>query len=176
LRPSASVADVVTHLPAGAEHVKDSFACLDLAPEGFGVLFDAHWIVHRSPRSATLTLDWSPVDSASELDDWLGTAGLEGIIRADLVGEATIRIVAARQRDRGPILAGAILNGTGRVVGVSNVFIEEPDAVAVWRDLQAIAATAFPGRAIVGYERGDDLAYAIQSGFSPLRPLRVWGR
>ena len=56
LRPSACVADVVRHLPAGAEHIKDSFACLDLAREGFGVLFDTHWIVHRSPRSESLAL------------------------------------------------------------------------------------------------------------------------
>jgi hypothetical protein len=174
LRPSASVADAVTHLPSGAEFIKDSFACLDLAPEGFGVLSAAQWIAHRSPRCAAPALVWTPVDSASELDDWVTAGGLEGIIRADLVAEATIRIVAARHGDRGPIVAGTIPNATGRVVGVSNVFGEQPDAMAVWRDLQGIAAMAFPGRPIVGYEHGEDLAYAIQSGFSPLHPLRIW--
>jgi hypothetical protein len=51
LRAIAAVADVFTHLPAAADHIKDSFACLDLAPEGFDVLFDAHWIV--SPLTAS---------------------------------------------------------------------------------------------------------------------------
>jgi hypothetical protein len=176
LRPGASSTNVVTHMPPRAESVKDSFACLDLAPEGFGVLFDARWIVHRSPRSAAPALVWTPVDSAGELDDWTTAAGLEGIIRADLVAEPTIRIFAGRHSDRGPIVAGAIANATGRVVGVSNVFSEQPDAKAVWRDLQGIAAIAFPGRHIVGYEHGDDLAHAVESGFSPLQPLRIWYR
>jgi hypothetical protein len=176
LRPSASVADVVTHMPPGAESIKDSFACLDLAPEGFGVLFDAHWIVHRSPRSAAPALVWTPVDRAGEFDDWTRAAGLEGIIRADLLAEPVIRIFAGRHSDRGPIVAGAIANATGRVVGVSNVFSEQADAKAVWRDLQGIVAMGFPGRPIVGYEHGDDLAHAIESGFSPLQPLRIWYR
>jgi hypothetical protein len=62
------------------------------------------------------------------------------------------------------------------VVGVSNVFGEPPDASAVWRDLQSVAAMAFPGRAIVGYERGDGLAHAVESGFSSLQSLRIWSR
>ena len=163
-------------MPSGAESIKDSFACLDLAPEGFGILFDAHWIVHRSLRPAAPALVWTPVNSAGELDDWTREAGLEGIIRADLVAEPRIRIFASRHRDRGLIVAGAIANATDRVVGVSNVFSERPDAKVVWRDLQGIAATAFPGRPIVGYEHGDDLAHAIETGFSPLQPLRIWYR
>jgi hypothetical protein len=176
LRPSASVADVVTHLAADAEHVKDSFACLDLAPEGFGVLFDAHWFVHRAPRSAALELVWTAVDSAGELDDWMWAAGLEGILRAELFADPANRVFAGRHTDRAPIVAGAILNATGRVVGVSNVFSEPPDAMAVWRDLQGVAAMAFPSRTIVGYESGDRLAHAIESGFSALQPLRIWRR
>jgi hypothetical protein len=176
LRPGASVADVLTHMPPNAQSIKDSFACLDLAPEGFDVLFDAHWIVHHASRSASPLLVWTRVDSAGELDEWTRAAGLEGIIRAELVGEPTIRIFAGRHSAHGPIVAGAIANGTGRVVGVSNVFSGQPDAKAVWRDLPRIAAMAFPGRAIVGYEHGGDLAHAIENGFSPLQPLRIWYR
>ena len=176
LRPGASVADVLTRLPPNAESIKDSFACLDLAPEGFDVLFEAHWILHPASRSASPALVWTPVNSAGELDDWTRAAGLEGIIRAELVGEPTIRIFAGRHSDHGPIVAGAIANETGRVVGVSNVFSGQPDAKAVWRDLPRIAAMAFPRRAIVGYEHGGGLAHAVQNGFSPLQPLRIWYR
>jgi hypothetical protein len=152
----------VTHLPAGAASVKDSFACLDLTPDGFDGLFDAQWFVHHAPCSAARALIWTPVAGAGELEDWTSAARLKGIIRADLIADAAIRVFAGRRRARGPVVAGAILNATGRVVGVSNVFSEQPDAAAVSRDLPGIAAGAFPGRAIVGYEQhGDDLAHAI---------------
>jgi hypothetical protein len=163
-------------MPPGAESIKDSFASVDLAPEGFGVLFDARWIVHPSPRSAAPALVWTPVDSAAGLDDWTRAAQLERIIRADLVAEPNIRIFAGRYSDRGPIVAGAIASATGHVVGISNVFSKPSDAKAVWQDIQAIAARVFPARPIVGYGHGDDLAHALESGFSPLQPLRIWYR
>ena len=176
LRADASVAQVVAHMPSRTASIKDSFACLDLVPEGFSVLFDARWIVHRSPRAAARALVWTAVDSAGEIDAWARAAGLEGIIRAELLADSAIRVLAGRHRNRGPIIAGAVAIATGRVVGVSNVFSVQPDGGAVWRDIQAVAATAFPARSIVGYERGDALTHAIGSGFSPLRPLRVWYR
>ncbi len=166
LRPGAAVADVLAHAPAS---VKDSFACLDLAPAGFSVLFAAHWLVHRSPRPAATSLAWSPV---SALGEWTAAAGLEGIIRAPLLDDPGIRILAARRAEGGPIAAGAILNATGQVVGVSNVF-GDPET---WRDLPAVAAAAFPGRPLVGYEHGDSLAGAVAAGFAPVHPLRVWSR
>jgi hypothetical protein len=176
IRPDIAAADVMTHLPSAADFVKDSFACLELTAEGFGVLFDARWIVHRSPRSAASALVWTAVDGADELDDWTSAAALDGIIRADLLAEPSIRIFAGRRSNDAAIDAGAIANVTGEVVGLSNVFSDDQDAHAVWRDLQGVVATGFPGRAIVAYERGDDLASAIASGFTPLDPLRVWHR
>jgi hypothetical protein len=176
LRPDISAADVMTHLPFAAESVKDSFACLDLDAEGFGVVFDARWIVHRSPCSAATALVWTAVDGAGELDDWTAAAALDGIICADLLAEPSIRILAGRRDNDAPIDAGAIANLTGEVVGLSNVFSRDEDAHAVWRDLQAVLATEFARHAIVGYEGGADLASAIASGFAPLDPLRVWHR
>lgn len=93
-----------------------------------------------------------------------------------MLADSAIRVLAGRHSNRGPIVAGAVAIATGRVVGVSNVFSVQFDGEAVWRDIQAVAATAFSARPIVGYERGDALTHAIGSGFSPLRPLRVWYR
>jgi hypothetical protein len=173
LTPGASVADLVAHLP-GAESVKDSFACLDLEPEGFGVLFDACWIAQRTPRLAAPTLLWTPVGDAGELDEWTAAAELEGILRAELLADPGNRIFAARGGAGEPIVAGVIANATGRVVGVSNVFTEEPEVV--WGELQGVVARAFPDRELVGYEHGDALEHAIASGFSAIRPLRIWWR
>ncbi len=176
LRPGASVARVLAQMPSRTESIKDSFACLDLAPEGFSVLMDARWIVHRSPRAAATALVWRAVERADELDDWARAAGLECIIRAELLADSAIRVLAGRDSKRGPIVAGAIANATGRVVGLSNVFSDESDGETVWGDVQAVTAVAFPARPIVGYERGDALTHALASGFSPLRALRVWYR
>jgi hypothetical protein len=162
-------ADVLEHLPPGAGGVKDSFACLDLAPEGFRVLFDASWIVHRAPRRAAPALRWAPV--GDDLDEWTEAAGLEGIIRAELLADPTVRIFAGWHDE---IVAGAIANATGSVVGLSNVFGEQPELV--WEDVQGVVATTFPGRPIVGYEHGDTLAHALASGFSEIQPLRIWVR
>jgi hypothetical protein len=167
-------ADVLGHLPEAASGVKDSFACLDLAPAGFRVLFDASWILQRSPRIATPTLRWSPVGDADELRGWTRAAELEGIIRAELLADPAVRIFAGRNDERGPIVAGVIANATGSVVGVSNVFGEEPQVV--WHDLQGVVAAAFPGRPLVGYEHGDPLGHAGEAGFSAIGPLRIWVR
>jgi hypothetical protein len=163
LRPSAAVEDVLAHAPGS---VKDSFARLDLP--GYEVLFEARWLVHRSPLAGETSLVWSAV---SAVEEWASAAGLDGIILPSLLDDPDVRLMAARQRDGGPIAAGAILNATGDVVGLSNVFGE-----VLWRDLPAVAAAVFPGRPIVGYERGDALGEAVAAGFAPLHPLRVWVR
>ena len=111
-----------------------------------------------------------------ELDEWTAAAGLEGILRPELLTDPGNRIFAGRDGEGEPIVAGVIANATGRVVGVSNVFTEGPGEEVIWRDLQGVIAGAFPGRELVGYEHGDPLAYAIASGFSPIQPLRIWWR
>jgi hypothetical protein len=163
LRPSAAAEDVLAHAPGS---VKDSFACLGLP--GYEVLFEAQWLVHRSPLPGETTLAWSPV---SAVDEWAAAAGLEGIILPPLLDDQDVRLMAGRRGQAGPIAAGAILNATGDVVGLSNVFGD-----VQWRDLPAVAAAVFPGRPIVGYEHGDALDDAVAAGFEPLHPLRVWVR
>jgi hypothetical protein len=163
LQASAAVEDVLAHAPGS---VKDSFACLELP--GHQLLFEAQWLVHRSPRAGQTALVWSPVPA---LDEWASAAGLEGIVLPSLLGDTGVRLMAGRRREAGPIAAGAILNATGEVTGLSNVFGD-----VEWRDLPAVAAACFPGRPIVGYEHGDALADAVEAGFEPLHPLRVWVR
>jgi hypothetical protein len=165
LQPSAAVEDVLAHAPGS---VKDSFACLDLAPAGYEVLFAAQWLVHPAPRPDEISLTWSAV---STVEEWAAAAGLEGIILPPLLDDPDIRVMAGRHGDAGPIAAGAILNATGDVVGLSNVFGD-----VQWRELPAVGAAIFPGRPIVGYEHGDALADTVAAGFAPLHPLRIWVR
>ncbi len=88
-----------------------------------------------------------------------------------------MRILAAS--DNAVVLAGVVLNRSGSVVGVSNLFTSaagraaaEPGAI--WGDVVAVAATLFPGSPLVGYEKADDLGPAVDAGFRTVGPLRVW--
>jgi hypothetical protein len=159
--------------------VKDSFAVLDLAPAGFGLLFEAQWI-HRpagepegrgaGPGAA---LEWSAVTTAEGLAAWEAAwdeaTGLFGpaLLREDIA-------FFAGRRD-GRIVAGAAANAAGGAVGLSNLFARDPaDTDAAWAGAVAAVAARWPELPVVGYESGDDLDAAVRAGFTPLGPLRVW--
>ena len=72
------------------------------------------------------------------------------------------------------MVAGAILNRTGVVVGLSNLFIPDGDAAHWWASCVAASQNLFPELPLVGYERGQDLIDAQQCGFEALGPLRIW--
>lgn len=185
LSTEASGEALLTSIDTGAPgcSVKDSFALLDLAPDGFEVLFDAQWIHCPAPAPAPAdapapSLAWSRVGSADELEAWETAWGGEestGLFRPALL-TADTAFFAGRDPD-GRILAGAVANRTGEVVGISNVFTADgtPDDAA-WTGSLASIAGLWPGRDIVGYESGDDLDTAVRHGFRPVGPLRVWLR
>ncbi len=79
----------------------------------------------------------------------------------------------AAYRDQ-QVVAGAIANRSGDVVGVSNVFAHT-DAERSWAGCLTTIIDAFPGLPLVGYERGDELVIAQGLGFEAVGPLRVWG-
>ena len=144
--------------------IKDSFATLDLAALGFDLLFEAQWIrKDAAPDLATHSrLRWTRTTEGNEL------------LPAALFADPDIAMFTG-SRD-GEVVAGGIANRTKGVVGLSNVFAQGGDAVAVWTDIAALATVAFPGLPLVGYETGADLAAAVDSGFEVGDPLRVWAR
>lgn len=174
---AALVAAIDTGSPGCS--VKDSFASLDLGPEGFEVLFEAQWI-HRpagpAPLPAGPSPQWSEVAGADGLAEWeaawSGEGKASGLFRPELLtGEA----VFLAGRTGGRIVAGAVANRSGSVVGVSNLFAHQDTAVAAtWAGTLAAVAARWPGLPVVGYESGDDLDAALRAGFTALGPLRVW--
>ena len=72
--------------------------------------------------------------------------------------------------------ASFVLNRSGGVVGVSNVFAGSADLVTVWSDLIVVAASIYPRFNLVGYELGADLQAALIAGLAGIGPLRVWMR
>jgi hypothetical protein len=72
------------------------------------------------------------------------------------------------------VVAGAILNCSATVVGVSNVFVGPGADLDPWPGCLALAAELFPGNPVVGYESGDSLLRAERNGFQTAGRLRVW--
>lgn len=177
---------VAAGLPDGWA-IKDSYAALDLAPLGFGELFAATWIGlapdQPLPDSAG-ELRWSTVGDAATLARWeaawRGEPGnsaaspSERVFRPVLLHDAAIRIIAGWRGDA--IVAGAIANQSGAVVGVSNLFLPADQSTAIRAGAVAAVRAQFPGLALVGYEAGDDLAAMREVGFAELGPLRIWLR
>jgi hypothetical protein len=186
---AGGAADQLAHverLAAGraAFSVKDSFAALDLRPLGFDVLFTATWLWRPAEMAAPVVPPgwaWSQVEDEEALRRWeaVWAGGHAGdalpaarIFRPALLGEPGVALLAGRHD--GAFVAVAAANLTDGVVGLSNVFAPAGPAVACWAGAVACAGRLFPGRALVGYERGDDLALARSVGFEPVGELRVW--
>ncbi|MEV7327930.1 hypothetical protein [Micromonospora sp. NPDC093244] len=168
LRPGVDPDALLDRIEGGAgASVKDSFADLDLSGHGFEVLFDAQWI-HRPPADGPAGTPLAPVDTAQRLAAWAAAHGGGELFRPRLLTNPRVRVLA-RYDERGAVTGGAVVSGEG-VVGVSNVFTRTGDPADIWRGVLA----TLPGVALVGYESGMDLALAVEAGFAPLGPLRVW--
>lgn len=178
LTPEASPGDVLgsIDLTAPGASVKDSFAVLDLSDDGFEVLFEAQWI-HRAAPDPT-GKGWQLVDGEGELAAWeraWSDGGSEGLFPPALLAEPGHSFLVERD-ERGEATAGAVAGRSGDVVGISNLYAVDGDQDAAWAGCLATVARLWPGREVVGYESGDDLAAALRAGFAPAGPLRVWLR
>ena len=180
-----AIAALVESPRQSAWTVKDSFACLDLDKQGFLPLFDAEWLHMQAPiRDASRqseNLQWRRVSSGADLigweQEWAATdpdVGKSRLFTPGLLSEPDILFV--RLLVNGATVGGGILNCGPGIVGLSNLFVRSIDLEAAWRGLVRAAATTFPGLALVGYDRGDELAAAHRVGFATIGPLRVWRR
>jgi hypothetical protein len=181
LLPSPSVPGLMSRIdPAPGASIKDSFAALDLEPLGFRVLFDAQWIVRPPPIPCgnETGATWSAVRDEAMLgawnEAWSGTHGTSTRVAPAILARDEIALGA--RFERGAVAAGAILNRSDGVVGVSNVFTVSGRVVDTWTQCVAFAGARFPGLPLVGYETADELAPAEECGFDAVGPLRIWIR
>lgn len=155
--------------------VKDSFATMDLTGDGMELLFSATWI-HREAEPArrrTVPRGWVAVTDPHALALWTGQHDTSEVLLPPLLQRAHFRIMAKQVDDR--IVAGAVVRLGSGTVDVSNVWVV-PGHHLDWAELAGVAGATFPGRPLVGYERGEALDAALDGGFVPVGELRVWVR
>ena len=168
--------------PGRSLSVKDSFGCLDLGVFGFKPLFDAEWLfaseLKISGPDDTGDVRWVSIYDDADLvrweQAWLPSMsnGELRTFRPKLLVRPDLRFVYGLVKDV-PI-GGGILNATNDVTGLSNVFASGVATEAVLEGLARMAWTWRPGRPLVSYESGADLAAARRVGFEAVGSLRIW--
>jgi hypothetical protein len=153
---------------------KDSFATLPPAGRSVELLFDATWMHREAPvqrNTGHRTTPWRPLRTPQELARWNAGWDTSEVMLPGLLERGHFAILGRFEAD--DITAGAVARLGSGAVDVSNVHGVDGHEVD-WDELVVAIGAVFPGRELVGYERGDDLAAALGAGFAPVGPLRVW--
>jgi hypothetical protein len=157
--------------------VKDSFAALDLSAHGFRVLFDAQWIAapaHHG-KASSIPSDWTQITDPEGVSlweaAWCSDNELRGLFWPKLLSEGT---AVFGQIKNDEVVAGGIVSRSARAAGLSNVFTNLGSETATWSALGRGARRCFPNLPLIGYEQGEELIHAQNSGFRFAGPLRVW--
>jgi hypothetical protein len=162
--------------------VKDSWSRLDLSVEDFARLVVGEW-VWLDPSAATTPSagpTWRRVTTPAELAAWVRASAsdpeAEAILRPPLLDEPGVHVLAGRaSADRdAPIVSGAIVNVTGDVAGLGNVFSPDGDAERAWAAAALAAREVVGGIPLVGWEAGAGVDAAVAAGCERLGPLSVW--
>ncbi|MDP9482386.1 MAG: hypothetical protein M3P84_04100 [Chloroflexota bacterium] len=177
-------------LPSGWTE-KDSFSALDLAQLGLAVLFEAEWLglqagssLFGADRSGAT---WEPVSTDAGLAAWeaawraahghaLSEQSPARVFMPELLDDPDIVLLAAHRQAEtvGLVVANRSDDGSGPVVGISNLVLPEDDRGAYRAGAVAAVMSTFPDLSVVGYERGSELDAMVELGFERLGALRVW--
>jgi len=147
---------VLSWLLAPLYAVTNSFARLDLATAGFGLLAEASWIVGDGEpvRPPDDGLTWDKVTTPSELGDWErawaeGGSGDVPVFQPGLLSDPRCAILAWRRKDA--VIAGAVVYDAGRAAGISNLFSTGLAPDRLWAGIQPAVAGLRPHLPVVGY-------------------------
>ena len=161
--------------------VKDSWSRLDLSMEDFARLVVGEWVwLDPSVRLAPAGPTWRRVGTASDMAAWVrawaSDPEAEAILRPSLLEVPGVHVLAAHASDSpaSPVVAGAVVNVTGAVAGLGNVFTHDGDDERAWAAAAAAARTITNGIPLVGWEAGAGVDAAVAAGCERLGPLSVW--
>jgi RimJ/RimL family protein N-acetyltransferase len=175
LVPGVDAGSILARIDAGPGcSIKDSFADLELAGEGFEVLFRAQWL--RLEAAVGRDEAWSWIPTAEELSKWEAAWGGDepGFFPASLLADETVVFLARYEADQ--LVAGAVANRGATVVGLSNVFEVNGDLESAYRGAAGAVREPWGPISVVGYESGAALEAARRAGFAGIGELAVWVR
>src|SRR5262249_23569545 len=139
---------------------------------------EAEWIARPSaePVMTSGQADWRRIVEPAGLARWQDAWRRDGA-PGDLFGAGILdhdwgAVLAAEGGDQ--VVAGAIVTCGPWVAGISSFCACPGDGPEPWPGCLAVASSLFPGRALVGYESGDELIRAERHGFERIGRLRVW--
>jgi hypothetical protein len=156
--------------------VKDSFADLDLAADGFRVLFQGEWLLREPEDTAAPTSGWVVIETRDRLGEWESAWGASPsalrLFRSALLANPAIAVLA---RDDGDgIIAGAVASRSATVIGLSNAFDAQGDLASAWRDAARAAQACWGSMPVVSYDSAAALEAARKAGFGSIGELAVW--
>lgn len=162
--------------------VKDSWSRLDLSIEDFARLVVGEWVwlAPSAPLTPPSGPTWrrvtTPTEMATWVRAWASDPEAEAILRPALLDEPGVHVLAGHaSADRdAPIVSGAIVNVTGEVAGLGNVFSRDGDTERVWAAAALAAREVVGGIPLVGWEAGAGVDAAVAAGCERLGPLSVW--
>jgi hypothetical protein len=163
--------------------VKDSWSRLDLTVEDFARLVVGEWL-WLDPGQGPPAVDdrhWWTVADVGEMAAWAhawagGDVEGSAVLRPALLDVPGVHVLAAGDGPGSEITAGCVVNVTGQVAGVGNVFDARGDVERSWPEAATAAREVAGGIPLVGWEAGDSLAAAVAAGCERIGPLTVWIR
>lgn len=187
LSETTRAADVLRRIDGSTgASVKDSWAILDLSAAGFTPVVDGEWLwldpadaEGVAAPAATDQRRWRTLESGAAMAQW-STAWAENpqdeaILGPHLLDAAGVHVLAAGDGDD-DFAAGCIVNVTGEVAGLSNLFSSDGDDTRTWTGAISAASRLAPGHVLVGWESSDGVDAARSAGFETIGPLTVWIR
>jgi len=182
LSPEAGEYDVLARVDdSDGCSVKDSWARLDLSMEDFARIVVGEWVwLDPSVPTPGTSSAWQRLTTPHEMADWVrawaSDPDAEAILRPSLLDEPGVHVLGARASDEpaSPVVAGAIVNVTGEVAGLGNLFSRDGDVERAWAAGAAAAREVAGGIPLVGWEAGASVDAATAAGCERIGPLSVW--
>lgn len=163
-----AVAALSARWPDADLGVKDSFSALDLSSYGFTRLLDGFWLRYDPPPGDPPSdLIWGMIETPAALalwqSAWSSGAGPD-VFRPALLADPAVGVLAGWAGDR--IVAGAMVNRSEQVTGLSNVFGPPAQLARLVREVVGFGGD----KPVVGWEA------VPPPGAAVLGPMRVWTR
>lgn len=165
----------LAHMFDGKVGLKDSFCDLKLEAHGFRVLFSSSWI-WREARGAASSSPWQKIENEADLYLWedvwkeCGSPTEHHMFPPEILRRPDIHIFGNKVDGR--FEAGCIANTSSDCVGLSNVF-SKTSSNRIFADAAVAAEGVDPEKPIVGYESGESLTHAQNTGFATVGDLRI---